>query len=160
MKDFSAIQNKIDQMFDRINEYLDRLTVRERIMVIVAGIVIIVASIGSALWYMHLAAENQNKRLVELKETMVWMQSNVESMKPADDLALSTTDKVQRVAQQQGLSVATQQQGERAFQLTAQHENYAVLANFLTQIAQMGVSVDQLDMQKQESQIKLTAVIH
>lgn len=160
MKDFSAIQNKIDQMFDRINEYLDRLTVRERIMVIVAGIVIIVASIGSALWYMHLAAENQNKRLVELKETMVWMQSNVESMKPADDLALSTTDKVQRVAQQQGLSVATQQQGERAFQLTAQHENYAVLANFLTQIAQMGVSVDQLDMQKQDSQIKLTAVIH
>jgi len=160
MKDFSAIQNKIDQMFDRINEYLDRLTVRERIMVIVAGIVIIVASIGSALWYMHLAAENQNKRLVELKETMVWMQSNVESMKPADDLALSTTDKVQRVAQQQGLSVATQQQGERAFQLTAQHENYAVLANFLTQIAQMGVSVDQLDMQKKESQIKLTAVIH
>lgn len=160
MKNFASLQSKIDQLFDRVNEYLDRLTVRERIMVIVAGIVIVVASIGSALWYMHLAAETQNKRLVDLKETMVWMQTNVVSMKPADDLALSTTDKIQRVAQQQGLSVATQQQGEKAFQLIAQHENYAVLANFLTQIAQMGVSIDQMDMQKQDNQIKLTASVH
>lgn len=160
MKGFESIQTKLDQMFDRINDYLDRLTARERIMVIAAAVFVVVAGIGSALWYMHLAAENQSKRLVGLKEDIVWMQSNVVSMKPADDLALSTADKIQRVAQQQGLSVASQQQGETALQLVAQHENYAILANFLTQIAQMGVSIDQMDMQKVDNQIKLTALVH
>lgn len=160
MKNFVGLQSKVDQLFDRTHEYLDRLSLRERIMVVTAGIIVVVAAIGSALWYMHLAAENQNKRLTELKETIVWMQSNVVSMKPADDLALSTTDKIQRVAQQQGLSVATQAQGEKAFQLIAHHDNYAILANFLTQIAQMGVSIDQMDMQKLDNQIKLTALVH
>lgn len=160
MSIFSNIQTKFDQCLDRINDYLDRLTPRERIMVIIAGIVIVVASIGSSLWYMHLAAENQSKRLTELRETIVWMQTKVVSMKPADDLALSTSDKIQRVAQQQGLSVASQKQGEQGLQLIAQHENYAILANFLSQIAQMGVSIDQMDMQKIDNQIKLTAIVH
>lgn len=160
MKGFQAIQTKFDQWFDRINDYLDRLTARERIMVIIAAIISVVAAIGSALWNMHLAAEEQSERLNGLKKDIVWMQSNIVSMKPADDLALSTAEKIQRVAQQQGLSVASQQQGEAAYQLIAQHENYAILANFLTQIAQMGVSIDQLDMQKVDNQIKLTALVH
>lgn len=160
MKIFENIQTKFDQILDRINDYLDRLTARERILVIVAAVVSVVAAIGSALWNMHLAAEYQSKRLTGLKEDIVWMQSNVVSMKPADDLALSTSDKIQRVAQQQGLSVASQPQGKTAFQLVAQHENYAILANFLTQIAQMGVSIDQMDMQKVDNQIKLTALVH
>lgn len=160
MKSFQAIQAKFDQLLDRINDYLDRLTARERIMVIIAAIVFVVASIGSALWNMHLAAEEQSERLTGLKKDIVWMQSNIVSMKPADDLALSTAEKIQRVAQQQGLSVASQEQDKSAYQLIAQHENYAILANFLTQIAQMGVSIDQMDMQKVDNQIKLTALVH
>jgi general secretion pathway protein M len=93
-----------------------------------------------------------------MKDLVVWMQSNVVTMKPADDLALTTADKIQRVAQQQGLSVASQQVGEQ-FQIVAQHQNYAVLANFLTQIAQMGVSLEKMELVKEGAQIKLTATV-
>jgi general secretion pathway protein M len=58
-------------------------------------------------------AEQQQKRLNELKDLTVWMQSNAATMKPANDLELSAADKIQRTAQQQGLSVSSQQNGEQ-----------------------------------------------
>lgn len=160
MKIMTNLQNKLDLGIEKVTEYLDRLSLRERVMVLFATLFVLCAGLGSALWYMHAAAEYQNTRINELKELIVSMQGQVEGMKPADDLALSSADKIQRVAQQQGLSVASQAQGEDKIQLIAQHENYAVLANFLTQLAQMGVSIEQLDMQKNQSEIKLTAIVH
>jgi general secretion pathway protein M len=79
-------------------------------------------------------------------------------MKPADDLQLTAADKVQRVAQQQGLSVASQQAGEQ-IQIVAVHENYAILANFLTQLAQMGLSLEKIELISEAGQIKLTATV-
>lgn len=160
MKIMTHMQNKLDLGVEKVTEYLDRLTLRERIMVLFASVVVLCAALGSALWYMHAAAEYQNNRINELKELIVTMQGQVEGMKAADDLALSSADKIQRVAQQQGLSVASQAQADEKIQLIAQHENYAVLANFLTQLAQMGLSIEQLDMQKNQSEIKLTAIVH
>ena len=148
----------MDAWIEKISDQLDRMTMRERVMVIFTTFFVIIALIGSALWFTHRTAENQQKRLNELKDTIVWMQSNVVTMKPADDPTLTTADKIQRVAQQQGISVASQKMGED-FQIVAQHENYAVLANFLTQLAQMGVGVEKLELNKVDTQIKLTAVV-
>lgn len=107
MKALENIQNKFDAWADQIADQLDKMSTRERVMVIFTTIFVAVAIIGSALWYMHRAAENQQKRLNELKDLVVWMQSNVVTMKPADDLSLTVPDKIQRVAQQQGLSIAS-----------------------------------------------------
>lgn len=158
MKALEKVQNKFDQISEKLNDYLDKLAPRERIMVIVMIIFLIVAGIGSALWYMHVAAEKQQKRANDLKDLMVWMQSNVVTMKPASDLALTANDKVQRVAQQQGITVASQQEGQK-IQVVASHQNYAVLANFITQMAQMGLSIQKMELAKSEGQIKLTATV-
>ena len=120
--------------------------------------VVIVAIVGAALWYTHKAAEKQQARLNQMKDLVVWMQSNVVAMKPADDLALTTADKIQRVAQQQGLSVASQKSGDKML-LVASHANYAVLANFLTQLAQMGLSIEKMELISEAGQIKLTATV-
>lgn len=159
MKALDTIQNKFDLWFEQISEKLDRLAPRERIMVIVMVVFLIVAGIGSALWYMHRAAENQQKRVNDLKDLVVWMQSNAVTMKPQDEMAMTSSDKIQRIAQSQGLSVASQQTGSQ-LQIVAQHQNYAVLANFLTQMAQMGLSIDKMELAKSEGQIKLTATVH
>ncbi len=127
-------------------------------MVIFTTFFVIVAAVGSALWYMHQAADTQQKRLNQLKDTIVWMQSNAVTMKPAGDTQLDAAEKVQRVAQQQGLSVASQQM-EGKIQLAVMHENYAVLANFLTQLAQMGLSIEKMELNNEAGQIKLTATI-
>ena len=158
MKGIEALQNRMDQSFEKLSDYLDSLSVRERVMVIFTTVFVIVAAVGSALWYMHQAADTQQKRLNQLKDTIVWMQSNAVTMKPAGDTQLDAAEKVQRVAQQQGLSVASQQM-EGKIQLAVMHENYAVLANFLTQLTQMGLSIEKMELNNEAGQIKLTATI-
>ncbi|OTG83095.1 type II secretion system protein GspM [Acinetobacter sp. ANC 4648] len=158
MKTIATMRNSLDLWSERIFENLEKMSVRERILVIFTCVFVVVALLGSALWYMHAAAEKQQQRVNELKDLVVWMQSNVVTMKPVDNLALTMPEKIQRVAQQQGLSVASQQVGEQ-MQIVAQHENYAILANFLTQLAQMGMSVEKLELIKVDSQIKLTATV-
>lgn len=158
MKTMENVQNRLDAWSEKISDHLDKMSPREKVMVIFTTVFVIVVAVGSALWFTHKAAEKQQVRLNEMKDLVVWMQSNVVTMKPTDDLALTTSDKIQRVAQQQGLSVASQQLGEQ-LQIVAQHQNYAVLANFLTQLAQMGVSVEKLELLKEGAQIKLTATV-
>ncbi|WP_168526348.1 type II secretion system protein GspM [Acinetobacter sp. A3] len=158
MKAMEKISNVLDQRVEQIQDYLDRLSTRERVLVIFTTIFVLVAAVGSALWYMHAAAEKQQKRVNDLKDLIVMMQSNAVTMKPTNDSQLSAADKIQRVAQQQGLSVASQQSGEQ-MKLVASHENYAVLANFLTQLAQMGLSIQKMELISEAGQIKLTATV-
>ncbi|MDO7244585.1 type II secretion system protein GspM [Acinetobacter pittii] len=158
MKMLAQLQNRFDQWIEQVNQYLDRLTVRERIMVVFTTIFVVVAIIGASLWKMHSLAEQQQQRLNDLKDLMVWMQSNAVTMKPASELELGQAEKIQRVAQQQGLTLTSQQNGEQ-LQIIVTHQNYAILANFLTQLAQMGLSIEKMEMVSSEGQIKLTATV-
>lgn len=158
MKILAQLQNRFDQWIEQVNQYLDRLTVRERIMVVFTTIFVVVAIIGTSLWKMHSLAEQQQQRLNDLKDLMVWMQSNAVTMKPVSELELGQAEKIQRVAQQQGLTVTSQQNGEQ-LQIIVTHQNYAILANFLTQLAQMGLSIEKMEMVSSEGQIKLTATV-
>jgi general secretion pathway protein M len=158
MKALTSLQNSFDQKIEALNQYLQGLSVRERVMVIFTTIFLVVVIIGFALWKMHALADQQQKRLNELKDLTVWMQSNAATMKPANDLELSAVDKIQRTAQQQGLAVSSQQNGDQ-IQLVAEHQNYAVLANFLMQLSQMGLSIQKMDMVSSNNQIKLTATV-
>ncbi|RZH12679.1 type II secretion system protein GspM [Acinetobacter pittii] len=158
MKMLAQLQNRFDQWIEQVNQYLDRLTVRERIMVVFTTIFVVVAIIGASLWKMHSLAEQQQQRLNDLKDLMVWMQSNAVTMKPASELELGQAEKIQRVAQQQGLTVTSQQNGEQ-LQIIVTHQNYAILANFLSQLAQMGLSIEKMEMVSSEGQIKLTATV-
>ncbi|EOY5233122.1 type II secretion system protein GspM [Acinetobacter baumannii] len=158
MKMLAQLQNRFDQWVEQIVQFLDRLTVRERIMVVFTTIFVVVVIVGYSLWKMHSLAEQQQKRLNDLKDLMVWMQSNAVTMKPANELELDKSGKIQRVAQQQGLTVSSQQNGEQ-LQIVETHQNYAILANFLTQLAQMGLSIQKMEMVSSEGQIKLTATV-
>lgn len=151
-------QHKMDHWIERADDYLAKLSLRERIMVVTAAVVVILALIGSALWNMHRIADGEQQRLNELKDTLVWMNGNVVTMKSVNDLSLTPSDKIQRAAQQQGLSVASQQIDGK-IQIVAEHANYSILANFLTQLAQMGLSIEKLELNKVGQQIKLTAAV-
>ncbi|WP_034169991.1 type II secretion system protein GspM [Acinetobacter sp. YZS-X1-1] len=158
MKAIETLQNRMDLQIEKLTDYLDRLSARERILVIFTTIFVLVTAVASALWAMHQAADTQQKRLNDLKDTLVWMQSNAVTMKPAGDLQLDAAEKVQRITQQQGLSVASQQMDGK-IQLMLSHENYSVLANFLTQLAQMGLSIEKIELNNEAGQIKLTATV-
>ncbi|ENV78724.1 type II secretion system protein M [Acinetobacter ursingii] len=158
MNTITRIQQGFDQKVERIIDALQHMSARERYMVIFASILVVVALVGFSLWKMHSLADQQQKRVNELKDLMVWMQSNAVTMKPASESQLSLAEKVQRVSQQQGLTVSSQQMGDQ-LQIVAEHQNYAVLANFITQLAQMGLSIEKMEMVSSNNQIKLTATV-
>lgn len=158
MKTSQKLQNVMDQSMEKVMDYLDQLSVRERYLVIFAIILVVGATLASLLWYTHLAANQQQNRANDLKALMVWMQDNAVTIQPVSDVQLTPLDKVQRVAQQQGLSVSSQQ-ADKQIQIVVAHENYAILANFLTQLAQIGLSLEKIELISDAGQIKLTATV-
>jgi type II secretory pathway component PulM len=149
---------RLEQQLDRLKDYLDRLSQRERFLVIFTSIFLIVVAVGSALWFMHQAAATQEKRLNQLKDTTIWMQSHAARMKPATEMQLSAAERIQRAAQQTGLAISSQQQGEK-IQILAAHQNYVILANFMTQLAQLGLSIEKMELTNEGAEIKLTAIV-
>ena len=158
MKAMQNLQTVLDQRLELISAYFDRLTPRDRVLAIFLLIFVLVSSIGAALWYTHAAAEKQQKRVNQLKETMTWMQSNAVTMKSSSDGQLTPMEQIQRIAQHQGLSVASQQNAEQ-IQLVVSHANYVVLANFLTQLTQNGLSIEKMELVSDAGQIKLSASV-
>ncbi|MCU4412625.1 type II secretion system protein M [Acinetobacter sp. WU_MDCI_Axc73] len=158
MNTITRIQQGFDQKVERIIDILQAMSARERYMVIFASLLVVVSLVGFSLWKMHNLADQQQKRVNELKDLMVWMQSNAVTMKPASESQLSLAEKVQRVSQQQGLTVSSQQMGDQ-LQIVAEHQNYSVLANFITQLAQIGLSIEKMEMVSRNNQIKLTATV-
>lgn len=59
MKMLAQLQNRFDQWVEQIVQYLDRLSVRERIMVVFTTIFVVVVIVGYSLWKMHSLAEQQ-----------------------------------------------------------------------------------------------------
>jgi general secretion pathway protein M len=154
-----VLNRRFEQTHLRVQNYLDQLQQRERVALVVLAIFLLITILGCLLWFPHQVALKQQQRLTELKDTIHWMQTNAVQLSTESSEAMSMTEKVQHIAQQQGLSVQSQEnQGQ--IRLTTSHQNYAVLANFLTQLAQQGGSIVSMDMQKQpDGVIRLTATV-
>lgn len=156
---FAAFTAPFEHLNTRLQNYLDGLQTRERIALVVLAIFLVVTLIGSLLWFPHQAALKQQARLTELKDTIYWMQTNAVQLSTESGESMSLTQKVQRIAQQQGLTVQSQDNQDQV-KLTTTHQNYAVLANFLTQLAQQGGSIVSMEMQKEsDGLIRLTATV-
>lgn len=156
---FATFTAPFEHFNTHLQNYLDRLQTRERIALAVLAFFLVVTLIGSLLWFPHQAALKQQARLTELKDTIYWMQTNAVQLSTESGESMSLTQKVQRIAQQQGLTVQSQDNQDQV-KLTTTHQNYAVLANFLTQLAQQGGSIVSMEMQKEsDGLIRLTATV-
>lgn len=155
--------NNFNQGFEnfstKIQDRLAQLPARDRFALIALLIFLVTTGIACLLWFTHQGAMKQQERVTELKDTITWMQSNAVQFSTQGAELGSVNDKIQRLGQQQGLSVQLQEQNGQS-QFVVSHQNYAVLANFLTQLAQQSVSIVALDMQKQtDGLIQLKATV-
>ena len=138
---------------------LSALQPRDRLALMILSTFLLVTAILSALWFSHHAALNQQQRLTELKDNITWMQSHAVQFSTQASDGEASADKAQRLAQQAGLTLQLQdQQGQ--MQILVSHQNYAVLAQYLSQLAQQGISISQLDLQKMpDGLIQLKAIL-
>lgn len=158
MKNLTQLQHEFDQKIERVYNALQSMTTRERYLVIFTTLFLVVTLITVSLVKMHRLADAQEKRVNDLKNLMVFMQTNAVTMKPERINQLSVSDKIQTISQQQGLAVVSQPLNNQV-QIQIEHPNYAVIANFLTQMTKMGISIKKMEMTSQSQQIKLTAIV-
>lgn len=152
----SNISQQFERHIEQVQLWLAKQTPRERFLVIVTSLFVLLSVLGVVLWQAHAMANAQQKRLNQLKDLTVWMQTNAATLQTADTLGLTIQDKIQRAAQQQALSVSSQG-SEQQVLIAVEHPNYVVLANFLTQLAQMGLSIEKMEIISSGNQLKLTA---
>lgn len=147
------------QLQAQLQSKLEQMQPRERWMLMVMVIFLICTAIGLSLWKVHQLANAEQQRLTDLKAQINYMQQRVVSMKPAGELELSLMEKIQRVAQQSGLTVqAVEKDGQAEISLS--HANYAMVAQYMMQLSQLGVTFAQYNLSTQDQQIKLTATVH
>ena len=153
-----TLKHNLTQRLEQGQAWLNAKSPRERYMVVICVLFVLLSVVGLSLWKAHDLANAQQKRLNLLKDLTVWMQTNAATLQPNNAASLSVQEKVQRAAQQQGLSVATQGSADQV-QLLTENANYAVLANFLTQLAQMGLTIEKMEIVNNNNQLKLTASV-
>ena len=158
-KVFQRFEQFSDQLTDKVQSQLATLQPRDRVALIILSVFLGITLIASALWFTHQAALKQQQRLTEMKDTITWMQTNVVQFSDQGNELTTPNEKIQRLAQQQGLSVQMQDQAGQV-KFIVSHQNYAVLANFLTQLAKQGVNIVQMEMQKPtDNLIQLSATV-
>lgn len=151
--------NFLQQFQHRLENSWSNLGTRDQFALLFMAIFLSIALLGSMLWYPHQAAEKERQRLSDLTSTLEWMQTNAVQLPSNPNQDATPLAKVQRIAQQQGLSPQIQEiQGQ--IKVIVIHEQYAVLANFMTQLGAQGMSMKMLNMQKlADGKIQLTMTL-
>ena len=155
----NTIAQRYDALSSKIEQALAGLQPRDRLALIILTIFLLLTAVLSALWFSHHAAVNQQKRLTDLKDNITWMQGHAVQFSTQANDGATAMDKAQQLAQQAGLILQLQdQQGQ--IQILTTHQNYAVLAQYLSQLAQQGMSITQVDLQKMpDGLIQLKAIL-
>lgn len=157
-KPMQTLSEQFELAYLNVQQRWERLTQREQIALLIMGTFLGLVLLVALVWLPYQAAQKQQQRLTDLKATAQWMQSHVAQLSSTSDQSASLTEKVQRLAQQQGL-VLQLQEDQQQIRVSTAHSQYAVLANFLTQLTAQGVSIVSLTLQKQtDGSIQLTLV--
>lgn len=164
MKALSSIQTAIHASLQPTIEQLrlkyEQMQPRERIMVVVMVVFLLVVGVGGAVWGLHKAANNAQARATEQHELLLWMRSQAPNIQLTSTQSLPLNSVIQSTAQQQNLNVSQTAMGEQV-QVTVTQQSYAVLGAWLTRLAEQGVSIAQLSIEQQPSSgdLQLKAVL-
>lgn len=149
------IRTTIDQYSERALQKWDELALREKLILGVMLVVIIAAIV----WLLHTQANKAQDEATSQRETLVWMRSQTPNIQTGNQNSQPVDAMIQNAAQQQGLSPMMNTMGD-AVQVEVTHQNFAVLGNWLSRLAEQGISIKQLDIEQLGTgELKLKAVM-
>ncbi len=149
------IRTAIDQNMERALQKWDDLALREKVILAVMLGVVIVAIV----WLLHSQANKARLEATTQREKLVWMRAQTPNIQTGNQNSLPVDAMIQNAAQQQGLSPMMTSSGA-AVQVEVTHQNYAVLGNWLSRLAEQGISINQLDIEQLATgELKLKALM-
>lgn len=143
-----AVNQWLDQRLQPYRQRYALLPVRDQRALVALGLFLLVFVLGGSMWWMHRTAQKAERHATEQRELLLWMQANAGRVDLRQQTRLSLTEQVQQTAAAQGLQV-TQTGTDAQLDVAVSHENFAVLASWLTRLAENGAEIKQLDIQQQ-----------
>lgn len=150
-----SIRATIDQQAERALQKWDELVLREKV-ILAAMLLVIIAAV---VWVLHTQANKAQTAATTQREKLVLMRAQTPNIQTGNQNSLPVDAMIQNAAQQQGLSPMMTSSGE-AVQVEVTHQNFAVLGNWLSRMAEQGISISQLDIEQLATgELKLKAVM-
>lgn len=150
--------NGLQQWWQRYESRFNQLPDRDRRALLALVAFLLIAGFGSGLWSLYQYHQKAYRQAEAERATLFWMQSQAASLQPTLATPQPMLQLVPTLASSQGLTVSTSQQGDRML-ITASHSSYAVLAGFLSRLAEQGVVIENLSMQQAGGLIQLQATL-
>lgn len=149
----------INQHIDHLQQRLDQLPPRDRLILIVTTVLLLVFGTGFTIWKLNQAADNAQLRATEQRELLLWMRSQAVNIRQTQGEQMPLNMIIQTTAQNQGLTVSQMPSGEQV-QVSVAHPSFAVLGSWLSRLAEQGVSIQQLDIiQQPAGELQLKALL-
>ncbi len=142
------LATNINQHIDHIQQRLDQLAPRDRLVLIITTVFLLVFGVGYTIWKLNQVADNAQLRATEQRELLLWMRSQAVNIRQTQGEQLPLNMIIQTTAQNQGLTVTQMPSGEQ-IQVSVAHPSFAVLGSWLSRLAEQGVNIQQLDIIQQ-----------
>lgn len=135
-----------DQLADRVNH----LPQRDR-RALMALLIFLLLSALYGLWMFHHYASSVEKNALTAQDDLFWLRSQAPLIQAQTESSQSSIKElVDQKAAMHGINVNVVQSGENA-QLSATHQNAAVLGNFLAALASDGLVFERAALNQQKN---------
>jgi general secretion pathway protein M len=126
----------------------ERLPKRDQWALLLLGAFLAIFVIVGGGYWLHHKAEQSKENADQARQLLLWMRGQAPHLQVSDGVQKPLATLVQELAAQQGLTI-TQNENAGRVMVTTSNQSFAVLANWLTRLAQAGIQIDQLDIDQQ-----------
>ena len=138
----------LDDLNQRYQLAMQRLPARDRRALQALVFFLSLALLGSLLWWAYQYHQKMRNRAQQAQATLVWMQAQAPHLRTSVTAPVPMNQLVQSLGMSQGLTISFNENAGRA-QISTSHISYAVLAAFLSRLAEQGIQIETLSMQQQ-----------
>ena len=128
-----------------IDNYLSKLSPRDRLAVIVLTVFIVLSLCGLMALNLHRAAEKAQQQAMQEKELQAWFQSNIPLLsKNAVNNGLSVLDTVSSSAGGLGINMKRFEPDGEQVRVWLENADFAKVANWLNNLTEQGVQAHEV----------------
>lgn len=150
---------RVVKMPSVIQNYLSKLSPRDRFAVIVLSIFVFSSLLGLMSLKLYRAAEKAQQQAIQEKQLYTWLQANIPLLSSgASNNGMSVLDSVSSSAGGLGINMKRFEPDGNQVRVWLEGANFAQVANWLNGLSQQGVMVQEVHFEQNSSGLNVRLV--
>jgi general secretion pathway protein M len=151
---------RVANMPSVINDYLSKLSPRDRLMVIVLVVFVVSSLLGLMALQLNRAAEKAQQQAVQEKQLYTWLQANIPLLSTggSSNNGLSVLDTVSSSAGGLGINMKRFEPDGEQVRVWLEGADFAKVANWLNNLSEQGVAAQEVHFEQSNSGLNVRLV--